>query len=278
MTRYWLGCCGWAYEDWVGPFYPPGTPAGEFLERYARVFRAVEVDASFYRPPSPAHVRRWAERTPAGFRFTLKVPRAVTHERGTPATSGAALDAFVASLAPLREAGKLGAIVLQFPPSFRHPRDGERLASLLGRIDPTVPLAVELRHDSWWLPETRRRLEERRAALVWSVTPDADPPPWATSDFLYARCVGDRALERFDRIQRPQPGVLERLHRRFDDEGRSATTVFAFSNNHFMGFGPGTVVAMAQELGEPAPDLGRAARRPGQSVLSDRGEGPLDGP
>jgi uncharacterized protein YecE (DUF72 family) len=110
------------------------------------------------------------------------------------------------------------------------------------------------------------------------VLPETDPPAWCTSDFLYCRFVGDRALERFDRIQREQPGAFERLHQRFDDEGRSATTVFAFSNNHFLGFGPGTVVELARQLGEPLPDLSRASRRPGQSVLSGIGPASTDCP
>jgi len=269
VSRYWLGCSGWAYDDWVGPFYPPGTPPGEFLARYARVFRTVEVDSSFYRSPPPSMVRRWSERVPADFRFALKVPRTVTHDRPF-APLGEALDPFLAAVRPLA-AGQLAALVLQFPPSFRAPKDADRLAELLGAIDPTLPLAVELRHDSWWTPATRALLEGRRAALVWSVTPETEPPAWVTGGFVYCRFVGDRALERFDRIQRPDGGAMERMHRRFDDEARSAEAIFAYSNNHFLGFGPGTVVELARTLGEPPPDLGRAARVPGQRALGTDG-------
>jgi len=265
VGRYWLGCCGWAYEDWVGPFYPTGTPPGEFLERYARVFRTVEVDSSFYRAPPPSTVRRWSERVPTDFRFSLKVPRTVTHDRPyAPLTE--TLAPFLAAVRPL-VASRPGAVVLQVPASFRAPKDADRLAELLGAIDPDVPLAVELRHDSWWTPATRELLASRGAALVWSVTPETEPPAWVTGNFLYCRFVGDRALERFDRLQRPDGGAFERMHRRFDDEGRSAEAIFAYSNNHFLGFGPGTVVDLARALGEPAPDLARAARVPGQRAL-----------
>jgi uncharacterized protein YecE (DUF72 family) len=267
MSRYWLGCSGWAYDDWIGPFYPPGTPPGEYLERYARVFRTVEVDSSFYRSPSPFLVRRWATRTPEPFRFALKVPRDVTHE--TDEVQGAqVLAAFLASLEPLRRAGKLGPLVLQFPASFRAPSGAEKLGRLLGAIPVDFALAVELRHGSWWVPSTRHLLENRRAPLVWSVVPGTEPPPWISGDFVYARFVGDRALTRFDRIQRDRRPDLERMRRRFEDEARSAGTIYGYANNHFMGFGPGTVVALAETLAEPTPDLSAAGRAPGQQSLS----------
>ena len=266
MGRYWVGCSGWAYDDWVGPFYPPGTPPGEFLARYARVFRVVEVDSSFYRPPGLFLVRRWAERTPEGFRFTLKVPREVTHA-SDPAGPSTVLESFLASLEPLRSRGKLGAVVLQFPASFRAGPGRARLERLLAEVPPEVPLAVELRHLSWWTPATRALLEGRRAALVWSVVPDARPPPWVTGDFLYVRFIGDRALTRFDRLQRDGRPAIDSMKTLLETEGRPLDTVFAFANNHFMGFGPATAALIAQALGEPVPDLGAAGRAPGQMRL-----------
>lgn len=267
MGRYWLGCSGWAYQDWVGPFYPPGTPPAEFLARYARVFRTVEVDSTFYRVPSPFLVRRWASTVQEGFRFALKVPREVTHatDRSAPST---ALEGFLASLAPLRSSGKLGPLLLQFPHSFRS-RESDRLGAMLAAVPRDLSLAVELRHDSWWTDSTRRQLEDRAAALVWSIIPDAHPPPWVTSDFLYARFVGDRELTRFDRIQRDRRAALAAMRELFDREGRTATTVFAYSNNHFMGFGPETVALLANALGEAPPDLGAASRAPGQRRLDE---------
>ena len=269
VGRYWLGCSGWAYEDWVGPFYPPGAPAGEFLTRYARVFPTVEVDSSFYRPPSPFLIHRWADRTPDSFRFALKVPRAVTHEPGP--ESAAVLDGFLRSLDPLRDSGKLGPLLLQFPPSFRRPKGAGTLERLLRAIPSPTPLAVELRHRSWWVDATREALAARRAVLVWSIVPETAPPPWVTGDFLYARFIGDRALTKFDRIQRDDRGAFAAMRQRFDDEGRDIPTIYGFSNNHFMGFGPGTAVALAQALGEPTPELAAAARTAGQRTLDGVG-------
>lgn len=266
MGRYWVGCSGWAYDDWVGPFYPPGTPPGEFLSRYARVFRVVEVDSSFYRAPSPFLVRRWAEHTPDGFRFALKVPRDVTHE-GSPAAVREVLEPFLSSLEPLRARSKLGPVVLQFPGSFRAGSGAPRLEGLLDAVPHEYLLAVELRHGSWWTPATRTMLERRGAALVWSVVPETRPPPWVTGSFLYARFIGDRALTRFDRIQRDLTPEIVAMKRLFEEEGQPVDSVFAFANNHFMGFGPGTAARIAEVLGEPPPDLTAAGRLPGQRRL-----------
>ncbi len=268
-SRYWLGCSGWAYDDWVGPFYPRGTPPKEFLERYARVFRTVEVDSSFYRAPSAFLVRRWTETTPPGFRFCLKVPREATHAPPGAAAEDA-LASFGVRLAPMREAGKLGAIVLQFPASFRRDRGSPHLERLLALRPAGVRCAVELRHASWWTPETRGLLERHGAALVWSVLPTTAPPPWVTGDFLYARFVGDRALARFDRVQRAGRPAFEEMRARFEDEGRSADVVFAYSNNHFMGFAPASARELAEVLGAPAPRLALAG-------VTDR-QATLDGP
>jgi uncharacterized protein YecE (DUF72 family) len=268
MGRYWLGCSGWAYDDWLGPFYPPGTPPGDFLDRYARVFRTVEVDSSFYRAPTGFLVRRWVERTPGGFRFALKVPRDVTHESDE-AKGDAVLAGFLRSLDPMRAAGKLAAVVLQFPASFRAPGGAARLEHLLSAVPAEYPLAVELRHGSWWVPATRTALEDRGAALVWSVVPGTEPPAWTTGPFVYARFVGDRALTKFDRIQRDRTPDVARMKARFEDEARSADPVYAYANNHFMGFGPGTVAAVAKVLGELPPDLSAAGRDAGQRSLTD---------
>jgi uncharacterized protein YecE (DUF72 family) len=230
------------------------------------VFRVVEVDSSFYRPPGPFLVRRWVENTPDGFCFTLKIPRDVTHEATGPVRHDV-LEPFLSSLGPLRTRGKLGALVLQFPGSFRATRGTPRLQALLEAIPPEFPLAVELRHASWWTDATRSLLQRRDAALVWSVVPDARPPAWVTGGFLYARFIGDRALTRFDRIQRHGRPEIVSMKRLFEEEGRDAETVFAFANNHFMGFGPGTAAIVAEILGEPLPDLGAASRAAGQSRL-----------
>src|SRR6266446_1188100 len=76
-----IGCSGWSYPDWEGPFYPEGMAAADELGWYADRFPIVEVDSTFYRPPAPSQVRGWMKRTPPGFKFALKVPQVITHQK-----------------------------------------------------------------------------------------------------------------------------------------------------------------------------------------------------
>src|SRR5690349_14814711 len=80
-ARIRIGTQGWNYDAWVGPFYPVGTRPADFLSVYSRAFDTVEVDSTFYAIPPSKTVRGWADRTPAGFTFALKMPQEVTHER-----------------------------------------------------------------------------------------------------------------------------------------------------------------------------------------------------
>jgi len=259
VHQYRVGCMGWGYDDWLGAFYPEGTPAADF--------DLTEVDSSFYRAPSPFLTRRWAQQTPNGFTFSLKIPQDITHRPKEP-FAGELLKTFVANLEPIRSAGKLGPLVAQFPPSFRRESGARRLEAILRAIPDGYRVAVELRHVSWWAPDTWALLEERRAALIWSVYPGVQPPYRVTSDFLYARFVGDRALTEFDRIQRDGRPPMEEMKRHFDEEGLSARDVFVLLNNHYMGFGPGTAALVQEVLGVPKADLTRASREPGQQDLS----------
>jgi uncharacterized protein YecE (DUF72 family) len=259
---------GWGYEEWVGPFYPPGTPANEFLPRYARVFSLAEVDSSFYRAPSAFLTRRWAEATPPGFRFTPKVPQEITHKRLLRDIEEP-LAEFWTGLEPLARAGKLGPLVAQFPASFSRAKGGDLLGPFLEAIPTTYRVAVELRHRSWFVPETYETLRGRNAALVWSVIPRASAPPVRTADFVYARFVGDRALTQFDHIQRDLRSEMEAMRDRFRKEGYTAGEIYALVNNHYMGFAPETAAILSEILDLPRPDLGRAARDTAQRSLAE---------
>ena len=266
MTRYRLGCTGWGYDEWKGGFYPPGTPPGEYLRRYARVFDLAEVDSSYYQAPSRQLAERWARETPDGFLFTPKLPGRVTHEAKLRGVEDA-LASFLSSLAPLRVAGKLGPCVASFPPSFRREEDADAFEAFLRWWPDDQPLVVELRNRSWWHPATYAVLEAKRVPLAWSVTEYGRAPPVVTADSLYVRLIGDRALTRFDRIQRDQSDEMRYWKARLEDEGQSARDALILLNNHFMGHAPTTAYRMAELLGLPPPDLSRALRPVGQSSL-----------
>lgn len=265
--RVRIGCTGWGYDDWKGGFYAPGTAPADYLERYARVFDCVEVDSTYYAPPPIERVKRWADTTPEGFTFTLKLPGAITHEAALRDVD-AMLDRFLERIDPLVRADKLGPLLVQFPASFVPDKDAGALHAFLRKLPQEYEWAFELRNKKWWTPDTFAALREARAALVWSVNQYAEVPPEETGDFLYTRLIGDRELTRFDRIQRDLSPLLELWKEKYDKATRTRLA-YVFVNNHFMGFGPGTAKLVQELLGEPVADLALAARASGQRGLGE---------
>lgn len=145
-----VGTAGWQYPDWAGVFYPAPRPRGfDELAYIASYFDLVEINSSFYRIPSPATARRWAERvsTRQRFRFTAKAFHRFTH--GATQPSRDELSAYVRALSPLYDAGRLSAVLLQFPWSFRPTREARaRIENLAGGLAP-MPLVIEVRHGAW---------------------------------------------------------------------------------------------------------------------------------
>lgn len=143
----WIGTAGYSYPAWVGGFYPPGTKSADYLPEYARHFQVVEINSSFYRPPTAEQVLRMADKVPAGFRFSLKVPRTASHE-----FDPAELPPFRRAAEALHEAGKLIGLVVQVAESFHNlPSNREWLIRIRAELRP-FPLAVEFRHRSWDVP------------------------------------------------------------------------------------------------------------------------------
>jgi uncharacterized protein YecE (DUF72 family) len=158
----YLGTSGYSFRDWIGPFYPSGIRSAEMLPHYARSFSAVEINATYYRVPPARTFARMAERTPPGFRFTLKLPATATHER---VRDRAALDEFLAAVAPLEEAGKLHGFLAQFPSSFRPGVDSHAHLRFLREAFSARPLFAEFRHESWARPATFALLESLGAGF-----------------------------------------------------------------------------------------------------------------
>jgi len=191
MGNIHVGTSGWHYPKgagtWNGVFYPSRRPRGfDELTYYAERFDTVEVNATFYRMPEAPMSEAWLRRTPASFLFSVKLYQKFTHPDMYLARDGVRdwdvsredFDLFRAGIAPLVEAGRLGAILLQFPPSFHATPDTRGyLDWLLGGLS-AYPTAVELRHKSWSddVAATRRHLSDHRAA--WTLI---DEPKFESS-------------------------------------------------------------------------------------------------
>ncbi|NEP15803.1 MAG: DUF72 domain-containing protein [Leptolyngbya sp. SIO4C1] len=152
--QFWLGCAVWAYKDWVGRFYPPGSRAKDFLQRYGERLTAVEGNTTFYHVPTPATVARWAQETPQSFRFCPKLPRSITHTGAVAPQLSAArtFDHLMQGLGP-----RLGPIFAQLPPSYG-PAQWPDLTEFLQGWSAATPLAVEVRHADWFQAPNATRL------------------------------------------------------------------------------------------------------------------------
>jgi uncharacterized protein YecE (DUF72 family) len=185
MSQLRIGCSGWAYKDWTGPFYPPQTRDKDRLDHYASVFDTAEINASFYRLPSEAMVAGWARRAPPGFVFAWKVSRFITHNKKLKDCAEPVALVF-GRMAPL--ADRYGPALIQLPPQLR--RDDARLAGFLKLLPPHRRHAVEFRHESWYAPEVFRILAGFDAALCIS-DHHAAPAPWeVTASWVYVRGHG----------------------------------------------------------------------------------------
>ena len=261
-----LGACAWSFEEWRGSFYPADLPTDRWLEYYARYFPAVEVDSTFYSVPSEVTVSRWAESTPASFRFACKLPRAITHACRLRDCSRD-FNAFLRAIEPL--ASKLQVILIQLPPSFS-PKDGRTaLHSFLEQLPRDFRFAIEFRHAGWHRPQIIRLLQKHRVCWVWADTSPLNERNLApfelwpnTTDFLYVRLLGDyqtkysgdgAPLHQYGRLLWKREAALNSWAVKISRHLKESRSVWAFVNNHFEGFAPETCQRLAQRLGFDLP-------------------------
>lgn len=191
-----IGTSGYSFRDWVGAFYPAGTRPGEMLAHYARHFRALEVNASYYRIPSARTFRGMAERTPPEFEFLVKAHGDMTH-KGSLET--ALYDEFRRAVEPLREAGKFHGVLAQFPWGFRRTVANRRHLAGLHAAMGDLPLFVEFRHASWLDEKVYAALAGRGIGWCSVDEPQLEgllpPEARATTDTGYVRLHGRNAAK-----------------------------------------------------------------------------------
>jgi uncharacterized protein YecE (DUF72 family) len=178
-----IGTSGYSYAAWKGKFYPERLPAKAMLQYYAERFGTVEINNTFYRMPTPSVMEAWAAQVPALFRFAVKAPRRITHERRL-ANVNEDVARFLDVTSTL--AMRRGPLLFQLPPNFR--RDDERLGDFLALLPANVRVAFEFRNDSWFDAAVYDLLVRHRCALAITETDeDAATPVVASADFGYAR-------------------------------------------------------------------------------------------
>ena len=171
-----VGCSGWSYDHWrEGVFYPPRCPARRRLPFYAERFETVELNSTFYRLPRREAVARWVEQTPADFVFAVKVSRYLTHVTRLRDVE-VHLPILLERLAPLADAGKLGPLLWQLPPTFA--RSDDRLADALIGSRPIFATPSSFATRAGSLPNRLHLLAQHGVALVVADRPGAPARAW----------------------------------------------------------------------------------------------------
>jgi uncharacterized protein YecE (DUF72 family) len=264
--RIRVGTSGWSYPDWEGRFYPAARPRGfDELAYLARHFDCVEVNSSFYRPPSERNVAAWLRRTPPDFEFTFKLHQRFTHERGRAWTPDEVAE-FRRGIEPAREAGRLGAVLVQFPWSLRADAAARQHIEAIGRDFAGLPLVVEVRHISWAADDAVEFL--RRSGLGFC---DIDQPPGragvppmtlVTSPVGYVRLHGRNQAAwfardagrdaRYDYLYREDE--IEEWIARIREIAAASQKTYVFTNNHYRGQAPANALQILSKLrGRPVP-------------------------
>jgi uncharacterized protein YecE (DUF72 family) len=257
--QYHIGCSGWSYTSWKGPFYPPGLENSDWLRFYSQVFDYVEIDSSFYRIPNQFMVKNWVKRTPDNFRFTAKFPKVITHDKYLVEVEDE-VERFLDNIGPLEK--KTLALLIQLPPSMEIMPGLEGLRNLLPLLDDRFRYAIEVRHQSWLQDLVYNFFADNNLCLVWSQLARLSTPPIVTTDFLYVRFIGDRSIHEkdFGRIQKDRVSEMSNWANeiknveRGRERGRSRDEVrdaMIAANNHYAGFGPGTVNIFRNMVGLP---------------------------
>ena len=278
-----VGTSGWSYPSgegtWNGIFYPAqrgrrprGTPKFDELTFYAEHFDTVEVNSSFYRVPAVAAVKKWAEKTPRHFEFSLKLYQKFTHPDMFAKATGEDpsrlgrkdVDDFRAAIEPLADAGKLGALLAQFPASFKDDPESRGYLEWLLRSFRGYPVAVELRHRSWSdnADATAQLLSGFDAALA-----QIDEPKFKSSirqtmaanvrSFYYLRLHGrnarqwwthEKSEDRYNYYYEPEE--LQPFADAARAASRTVRKAYLYANNHFSAKSVANAAILKSQLGQ----------------------------
>jgi uncharacterized protein YecE (DUF72 family) len=276
-----IGTSGWNYPagrgTWNGIFYPPKPRQGrsksgagrkfDELAYYAEHFDTVEVNTTFYGQPKAAIAQTWVDRTPPGFEFSLKIYRKLTHADipGVPALDETMIDEYRRGVEPLAQAGKIGALLAQFPPSFKQTAESQTYLDTLLQRFRDYPIAVELRHRSWsdGFSSTLSLLNSHGAALT-----QIDEPKFKVSirqnqlpnisGFYYMRLHGrnaaqwwkhDKSEDRYNYLY--SADELKPVSETADAARRLVKKFYLYFNNHFASKAVVNAVMIKSQLGEP---------------------------
>ena len=257
-----IGPAGWSYKDWEGTVYPPHGSKFDHLAYLASFFDTIEINSPFYRIPPPTHSKSWVRRVAdnPNFKFTTKVFRGFTHDDAS--VGDADVKAFRNYLDPLADANRLGAVLLQYPWSFKNSDESRgKLSALFAAFD-GYPLALEVRHSTFQNEEFFEFLNELDVAWVNVDQPlfhdSVKPSDAITGPLAYARLHGrnyekwfahGETWERYNYLYSKEE--LEPWVSRIQTMATAKET-YVVTNNHFRGQAIVNAVDLKRELGQEA--------------------------
>lgn len=262
-----IGPAGWDYQDWQGVVYPAHVQGTDRLTFLTRFFPTIEINVTFYRPISATLARRWVEAVSdrKDFRFTAKLFRGFTHERRRPPWQEEG--AVKVGLEVLMAAGRLGALLAQFPYSFHNTADNRAYLLTLRQHFPHFPLAVEVRHRSWQQAAVRQFFADHQWAFCNLDQPQISAAlgdtEWVSGPFAYLRLHGrnrrnwfakmDDVGARYDYLY--SPAELAALAARVRRLQAQAPETYLIFNNHPRGQAVANALEMLALLTEQRPSV-----------------------
>ena len=220
-----VGTSGYNYPEWKGSFYPADLATSKMLPYYASKFRTVEINYTFYRMPTSKIVAGWVAQVPPEFRFTLKAPKRITHDKRLRAAEVAeSLRTFVTVAGELGP--QLAALLFQLPPNFK--KDLVVLNEFLSLLPPKTTAAFEFRNQSWLDDEVYAALKARNIALCIADSGARQTPAIATADYAYLRLrdegYGDAEIARWTETAKQLDATCSDVYVYFkhEDEGKGA--------------------------------------------------------
>ncbi|MGD0330676.1 MAG: DUF72 domain-containing protein [Nitrososphaeria archaeon] len=251
MAVLYFGTCGWSYKEWIGPFYEKKE---KMLTYYSRLFRSVEIDSTFYRYPTKEQIYGYDRTVSGDFIFTAKLPKVLTHEKLLDKKLGIEQDLtrFLELMEPLQSSGKLGAILVQLPPSFTYESNLFNFKDFIEILPKGYDFAVEFRDPSWLRDDIWKLLKDHNVAYTIVDEPLVPPEVHITADFSYIRWHGRGKKPWYNFVYTNEE--LERWIPNIKDVSERVHTLYGYFNNHYHGYAPENCIDVLGMLEMATPE------------------------
>lgn len=248
MAKIRIGCAGWSYKDWSGPFYPKSLSSKEYLGFYSKYFDIVEVNSTFYNLPTISTLKNWLKATPNEFRFSIKVWQNITHKKIYDLND--VISDFFNRIDILES--KVEYFLFQFPPWF-HATDKnvDFLKKILNKVKTSKKISLEFRNNSWFDHKILTKVISGNVILGTAYLKGVKPFYWLNQKSYYIRAIGDRELTIFNKTQRNLKDISDNMLEFLQKykNSKDIADIFIIFNNHFNGFSPTDSIELKRKLG-----------------------------